>query len=319
MKKYIIKGSKIRKNICIIVSIVGIIIITTVITKIYSAHHKWVEINEALVKNTRDAYESMTKSYQDVSDVIQKGIDETNKQSLGQAFDETSITRAIIAIQGLANGDEVLNSLVQTRIGYYSSESEKLIALKKLLDDYILALEYAKNNPKEIAMSYDTGSFFDEGYETDMNDLGTTAQKLIDEFNKFKEVAGITLDSYKEEFIALKEEGLGYAETLEFINKLIIQTNNIEADKNNSQSIKDAVHDVKNDAMTLKKDLIEGQAEYQKHWKYVKDHTTTFNQQIIKYDKDYFGLSKDNFDAFAIQQSVVLDKWLAATSVVKDL
>lgn len=292
----------------------SLMVIGTVIAKIISAHREWDAMLSNIAKSSRESLESMTKSYQDVADVIQKGIDETNKQSLGQTFDETSINRAVIAINSLGTGNETLNAFIKDRIGYYDNESDKLIAMKKLLDDYLLALENSKRNPQEFAMAADTGNLFNQGYETDINQVGAAANELIATFAKFQKVAGMALDKNKEEFITLNEEGLSYAETLKYLTKLEHDAFNVKKTlPENDAYAQGAADMVSSAAMTLSLRLEEGQEEFKTFWGNLESGNRMFKDQLLKADADYYGLSKDDFEAFRLQQMTKFEDWLKNT------
>ena len=288
----------------------SLMVIGTVIAKIISAHREWDAMLNNIAKSAMEMAEGIANSYKDVADVIQKGVDETNKQKLGQTFDETSITRAIIAIQSLGTGNEVLNKLIQTRIGYYKNESEKLIAMKKLLDDYMAAAENSKKNPKDFAIAADTGSAFNEGWVTDMNQVGAAADDLTAAFVKFKQNAGSALDSYKEKFATLKEDGLSYAETIKFINELYAESNKIVLDPNSSTAQIYNASKFTFSVTALRDQLNEGQAEYKKFWDNLVAGQNMYNGKMLKYGEDYYGLTADEFKSFTGERLVDFENWL---------
>lgn len=107
----------------------GFMLITSVVTKMIAKHNEWKDMLKNIETGTRESLEGIQKSYKDVAKTIEQGVKSANSD----AIDEKAITKAIVAIQGLANNNETLNSIIQQRLGYYETEAERLIELKKYL------------------------------------------------------------------------------------------------------------------------------------------------------------------------------------------
>jgi peptidoglycan hydrolase-like protein with peptidoglycan-binding domain len=280
----------------------GFMLITSVVTKMITKRNEWKDTLKNIETGTRESLEGIQKSYKDVAKTIEQGV----KSAKSDAIDEKAITKAIIAIQGLANNNETLNSIIQQRLGYYETEAERLIELKKILDDYIYALEVSNKNSAGMAIATDTGGVGNEGLIGDLDDLGDEADNLTKAFVLFQKVGGSALDAQKEKFALLKEEGLGYAETIKFINDLSAETDNIK-DRGDRKDIQEALR-------VFSGTYAEAMGEFYTFWNNYKTQNSTFKGEILQYDKEYYGLSVDNFKAFTTQVNVAFAEMIKNSS-----
>lgn len=280
----------------------GFMLITSVVTKMIAKHNEWKDMLRNIETSTRESLEGIQKSYKDVAKTIEQGV----QSAKSDAIDEKAITKAIIAIQGLANNNETLNSIIQQRLGYYETEAERLIELKKILDDYIYALEVSNRNSAGMAIATDTGGVFNEGLIGDLDDLGDEADDLTKAFVLFQKVGGSALDAQKEKFALLREEGLGYAETIKLIEDLWAASDNIKK-KGDRVDFQEALR-------AFSGTYAEARGEFNTFWENYKTQNSTFKGEILQYDKEYYGLSVDNFKAFTTQVNVAFAEMIKNSS-----
>lgn len=261
-------------------------------------------LEESIAKITTATGEyaiELKKSYEEVNDVVSRG--------LVAGADDKTVTMAINAIKGIIEKNEALKPLVQERVDNLDTEIEKLVELKKMYDEVVLAASGKTFDPSLIANAEDNTDgwwFIDQGLLDNTKDFNESIDGVTKKLQKLRttqpEVAGIQ-KSFSDLVKQFKAGEIGADE----LSKKILSLSD-EVDLGSKKGIKGWTS-LGNKLRGTVDDLDILEKDFKQFGDFIKANIGEINGQKIDLTADKWGLTDANLNELKVNLQVYKEMW----------